>query len=93
LSPEFIGSASSLQVVNHLQNVSLVLILLRIFELYLLELFNLSIQVVIDWGKMTVEDFKMIAFKLISNSQDISEISWFVLKQPISMRLVVPSIR
>lgn len=92
LSPKLVGSSSSLQIVNHLQDISLVLVELWIVKLDLFKLLDLSIQIVINWSQWVVKDLKMISFKFFGNSQDISEVSWLVFKKPFSVALMVPSI-
>lgn len=80
--PQLIGSSSSLQVVNHFEDVSLGLSVLGVCEIDLLELLNLSIQVVIDGGQAVVEDLEVIAHELVGKGQDVGKVSGLVLQKP-----------
>lgn len=87
---ELIGSLSSLQVIDDLQNVTAVLVFSR-READLLVPFDVIEQIVIDGLKAFIENLEVVSSENISQLLDIFEVSVSILCQALSMIFVVPS--
>ena len=55
---------------------------LGVSKIDLLELLNLSIQVVIYGGQAVVEDLEVVTHELVGKGQDVGKVSGLVLQKP-----------